>query len=47
MDKMDTQKYDLTLIDVKHPGIDGRVLLPRIHSFHPEMVKIVITDFPL
>ena len=46
LDKIEREKYDLALIDVKLPDINGTDLLPIIHSSHPEMIKIVITGFP-
>lgn len=46
LEKIDTQNYNLALIDVKLPDTEGPDLLARIHSINPEMMKIVITGFP-
>lgn len=46
LEKIDTQNYDLALIDVKLPDTEGPDLLARIHNINPEMMKIVITGFP-
>jgi DNA-binding NtrC family response regulator len=46
LDKIETKKYDLALIDVKLPDINGTDLLPKMHSMYPGMTKIVITGFP-
>jgi DNA-binding NtrC family response regulator len=46
LEKIDTQNYDLALIDVKLPDTEGPDLLARIHKINPEMMKIVITGFP-
>lgn len=43
---LEKKKYDLALIDVKLPDIDGTDLLSKIHSVNPDMIKIVITGFP-
>jgi len=37
--------YDLALIDVMLPDMDGVELLKRMQKTHPQMKKIVITGF--
>lgn len=46
LEKVDTQEYNLALIDVKLPDTNGTDLLAKIHTTKPEMIKIVITGFP-
>jgi DNA-binding NtrC family response regulator len=40
------QSFDLALIDVKLPDVDGIDLLGKIHTLKPQMAKIMITGFP-
>ncbi len=44
--KLKNNTYDMSLIDVKLPDIDGIDLLSRMHKTNPEITKIVITGFP-
>lgn len=45
MEKFSNNRYDLALIDVKLPDIDGIELLRRIDAINPSMKKIVVTGF--
>jgi len=46
MEMITKKQYDLALIDVKLPDIEGPLLVEKMHKKHPEMMKIVITGFP-
>jgi DNA-binding NtrC family response regulator len=39
-------RFDIALIDIKLPDMDGTELLHRLKVNQPHMVKIVITGFP-
>ena len=46
MEKIDSQTYDMALIDMKLPDMEGMHLLRKINSVNPKMAKILITGFP-
>ncbi len=46
LEKISNQAYNLAIIDVKLPDMNGTDLLTRIHEVKPEMIKIAITGFP-
>lgn len=46
LEKLKTKNYDLALIDIKLPDIDGKDLVFKINKTVPSIVKIVITGFP-
>jgi len=46
IEKAGENKYDLTLVDVRLPDIDGTDLLIELRDFMRDTVKIVITGFP-
>lgn len=46
IEKLQNQKYDIALIDVKLPDTNGTDLISKIHAMHPEIIKIAITGFP-
>src|ERR1700761_1827544 len=41
--KIDSRTYDLILLDMNLPKIDGMDLLQQIHSSHPHMPILVLT----
>ena len=46
MEKADTQHYDLALVDIRLPDMDGTDLLVRIKKQLKNTIKIMITGFP-
>ena len=44
-EKTTLNSYDLAMIDVKLPDVDGLDLLKNLHECHPEMMKIILTGF--
>jgi DNA-binding response OmpR family regulator len=46
IEKAEKTKYDLALVDVRLPDMDGADLLIRLQELIPGTVKIVITGFP-
>ncbi len=44
--KFETQKFNLVLLDIKLPDMNGTELLNRMHNDSPEMMLIMITGFP-
>ncbi len=45
-DKLKTQLYDLALIDVRLPDMEGTELLKVIDNHVPRTAKIIITGYP-
>ena len=41
-----TTMYDLALIDIRLPDMDGTKLLTRMDESNPRIVKIVVTGYP-
>ncbi|MCW4015504.1 MAG: response regulator [Candidatus Bathyarchaeota archaeon] len=38
--------YNLVLLDIKLPDIEGTQLLAKLHKTAPQMVKIMVTGYP-
>jgi DNA-binding response OmpR family regulator len=46
LEKAETGHYDLALVDVRLPDMDGTDLLPKMQKTMRETIKIMITGFP-
>jgi DNA-binding response OmpR family regulator len=46
VEKSETCYYNLALLDIKLPDIEGTDLLIKMHDSLPKMVKIMVTGFP-
>ncbi len=46
MERAEKTHYDLALVDVRLPDMDGTDLLANLQGVSPNTVKIVITGFP-
>jgi len=44
--KCKAKPFDLALLDIKLPGIDGIKVLETLHKEFPDMIKIMITGYP-
>ncbi len=44
--RFESQSYDLVLLDIKLPDIEGTKLLETLHDRFPETVKIMVTGYP-
>jgi len=44
--RFESQSYDLVLLDIKLPDIEGTKLLETLHDRFPETVKIMLTGYP-
>ena len=44
--KAKTRFYNLALLDIKLPDMDGTQLLAKLHENTPKMVKIMVTGYP-
>ncbi|MFC2145988.1 response regulator, partial [Acidobacteriota bacterium] len=45
LEKVQTSKPDLVLVDLKMPGISGMEVLEKINQIDPTIVAIVITGY--
>ena len=43
--KLDSRRFDIVLLDIKMPGMDGMELLKRIRATVPDVIVIMITAF--
>lgn len=46
IEKTKTNFYNLALLDIKLPDMEGTELLKRMHETFPKMVKIMVTGYP-
>jgi DNA-binding response OmpR family regulator len=44
--KAKTKFYNLALLDIKLPDMEGTQLLTKLHENTPKMVKIMVTGYP-
>jgi DNA-binding NtrC family response regulator len=44
--KTRTKFYNLALLDIKLPDMDGTKLLTKVHENTPKMMKIMVTGYP-
>jgi DNA-binding response OmpR family regulator len=44
--KASTNFYNLALLDIKLPDMEGTQLLAKLHEDTPKMVKIMVTGYP-
>ncbi|MCK9565458.1 MAG: response regulator [Methanothrix sp.] len=45
IEKVRSKYFNLALIDIRLPDMDGTALLPEFRELNPEMKKIIITGF--
>lgn len=46
MEKAKTKYFNLALLDIKLPDMEGTKLLTMIHGTQPRMMKIMVTGYP-
>jgi DNA-binding NtrC family response regulator len=46
LEKSRTKTYDLAVLDVRLPDVEGTRLLKTMHKTFPKMVKIMLTGYP-
>jgi DNA-binding NtrC family response regulator len=46
IEKAKINKYNLAVLDIKLPDIDGTKLLKSIHEISPQIVRIIMTGYP-
>lgn len=45
LERMSHERFDLALLDIKMPGVDGIELQARMHDITPEMPVVIMTGF--
>ncbi len=45
LERLSYDKFDLALLDIKMPGVDGIELQARLHEIAPEMPVVIMTGF--
>jgi DNA-binding NtrC family response regulator len=46
IEKSETRMFNLALLDIKLPDMEGTELLGKLHQMVPRMMKIMITGYP-
>lgn len=46
VEKSETGFYNLALLDIKLPDMEGTELLKKMHDSFPKMVRIMVTGYP-
>ncbi|MGZ8897000.1 MAG: response regulator [Halobacteriota archaeon] len=46
VEKSENIFFNLSLLDIKLPDIEGTELITKLHKADPQMIKIIITGFP-
>ena len=46
LEKVQDQRFDLVLTDIRMPGISGDLLIDRIKKIQPDMAFVIMTGFP-
>jgi DNA-binding NtrC family response regulator len=46
LEKSKANKYNLAVLDIKLPDIDGTKLLKSMHEISPNIIRIILTGYP-
>jgi len=46
IDRLQAGNYDLVIMDIKMPDIDGLALLPKILTVYPQLPVLILTAYP-
>jgi two-component system, OmpR family, response regulator len=46
IEKSETIFFNLSMLDIKLPDMEGTELITKLHKANPQMIKIIITGFP-
>ena len=46
IEKCQAAFFNLSLLDIKLPDMEGTELITKLHEINPAMIKIIITGFP-
>ncbi len=46
IEKSETTFFNLSMLDIKLPDMEGTELITKLHKANPQMIKIIITGFP-
>ena len=46
LEMCETKHYNLALLDIKLPDMEGTALLTQMHRLAPKMMKIMVTGYP-